>query len=856
MANLVLAVLTARRIARNAAPLACALALGGLIVLDAAERLPPVAAAAALAVLIGALVQRALRRAAAIEASALLDLEVGALLVVATFAAVLHLDGSLDGDAHAALYVVIALVSAFARPGASLLVALASAALEIAVRSVAARGAPSLLDAARAAAPHIGFMAVFSVLNAAVLRAEIGRVRKASRTHLQAEIDRLRDDARSYRLLSAPAQARGVAQKGDDERLARSGVEEIHQSVLFALRLLRESLELYTAMLLWQNDTGTHLRISELASDAPNLSEGPFLSGDGVFGAAITQRAPVVIGGLKPGYKLPYYVGPSPVRAVCALPVFEHGQLRGVLVVDRVEDRPFSPRELELIDEACRYAVRAIQNERVFVQLERAKVEQGKLYRAAEALGAATTEAGVIEAGVTSAREITSVDFAAVTLYDEAQKVHEIRAVSGDGGAELTGQRFRHNAGLVSMVLQNRHPLPYRGEYDEKRQVVFTRRVAPPSMPSIIVLPLVVHDRPLGTLVLGSRRRAAFNDSVRSTLEVLASHMAVSLSNARMMRRLEELATMDGLTGLLNKRAMLEVADQKITAARRFSRRLSVLVTDIDHFKKVNDTYGHDVGDVIIKGLGDVLRRAKRTTDAVARFGGEEFVVICEETDARGAMLLAERVREELARTTFHAAGSNGPVQCEVTCSIGIATYPEAGSTWEELFKAADESLYVSKRSGRNRSTAWSPSMRSSSSHPPAAEAPAPAKAGSEPPAPARAAAEAGAPARTAAARTAAEPGAAARTAAARTAAEAGAPARAAAARTPAAAPAAQRRAPVGSGAPALAGPDGAPAAGRRVAASGPPPAKAPGAPGEGEPRSKPRRPSEADPSSKPKTAA
>ncbi|WP_437326090.1 sensor domain-containing diguanylate cyclase [Sorangium sp. So ce381] len=856
MANLVLAVLTARRIARNAAPLACALALGGLVVLDAAAPLPPLAAATALLVLLVALVQRARRRAAAIEASALLDLEVGALLLVATFAAVLRLDGSLDGDAHAALYVVIALVSAFARPGASLLVALAAAALEIAVRSAAAsRGAPSLLDVTRAAAPHIGFMAVFSLLNATILRAELGRVRKASHTRLQAEIERLRDDARSYRLLSAPAQARGVAQRGDDERLARSGVEEIHQSVLFALRLLRESLELYTAVLLWQNDAGTHLRISELASDAPNLSEGPFLSGDGVFGAAITQRAPVVLGGLKPGYKLPYYVGPSPVRAVCALPVFEHGQLRGVLVVDRVEDRPFSPRELELIDEACRYAVRAIQNERVFVQLERAKVEQGKLYRAAEGLGAATTEAGVIEAGVTSAREITSVDFAAVTLYDEAQKVHEIRAVSGDGVAELTGQRFRHNAGLVSMVLQNRHPLPYRGEYDEKRQIVFTRRVTPPSMPSIIVLPLVVHDRPLGTLVLGSRRRAAFTDSVRSTLEVLASHMAVSLSNARMVRRLEELATMDGLTGLLNKRAMLEVADQKITAARRFSRRLSVLVTDIDHFKKVNDTYGHDVGDVIIKGLGDVLRRAKRTTDAVARFGGEEFVVICEETDARGAMLLAERVREELGRTTFHAAGSNGPVQCQVTCSIGIATYPEAGSTWEELFKAADESLYVSKRSGRNRSTAWSPAVRSNSAHPPAAEAGAPAKHAAEATGAAKQAAEAGA---TATARHAAEAAATARHAAPATArpAATAAAARAAAAKPAAGAPAPQRRPAVtggAGGAPATQGQDGAPSAGKRATAAAQAPVKAPG---EAEPRSKPRRPPDVDPTSKPKTAA
>jgi diguanylate cyclase (GGDEF)-like protein len=259
--------------------------------------------------------------------------------------------------------------------------------------------------------------------------------------------------------------------------------------------------------------------------------------------------------------------------------------------------------------------------------------------------------------------------------------------------------------------------LPYRGEYDPQHQIIFTRRITPPSMPSMVVLPLLVHERPLGTLVLGSRRRAAFNDAVRSTLEVLASHMAVSLANARMMRRLEELATMDGLTGLLNKRAMLEIAEQKIAAAKRFDRKLSVLVTDIDFFKKVNDTYGHDVGDVIIKGLGDILRRAKRNTDAVARFGGEEFVVICEETDARGAMLLAERVREELGRTTFHPHGSapsNGAnaINVNVTCSIGVSTFPEGGSTWEELFKAADESLYVSKRSGRNKSTAWSPGMR------------------------------------------------------------------------------------------------------------------------------------------------
>jgi diguanylate cyclase (GGDEF)-like protein len=230
-------------------------------------------------------------------------------------------------------------------------------------------------------------------------------------------------------------------------------------------------------------------------------------------------------------------------------------------------------------------------------------------------------------------------------------------------------------------------------------------------MPSIVVLPLVVHERPLGTLVLGSKRRAAFHEAARSTLEVLASHMAVSLSNVRMMRRLEELATMDGLTGLLNKRALLEVADQKILASRRFGRHLAALIVDIDHFKKVNDTHGHDVGDVVIKGLGEILRRMKRNTDAVARFGGEEFVIVCEETDGRGVWLLAERVREELERTTFHPTGKGG-TELKVTCSIGAAVLSEVGSTWEPLFKAADDALYVSKRGGRNKTTLWSPSLK------------------------------------------------------------------------------------------------------------------------------------------------
>jgi two-component system, cell cycle response regulator len=390
--------------------------------------------------------------------------------------------------------------------------------------------------------------------------------------------------------------------------------------------------------------------------------------------------------------------------------VLEGETMRGVLAIDRLENRAFSDDEGEMAAQAARFCLRAIQNERVFLQLERAKVEQGKLYRAAQALGAALSEKDVVDAGVSAAREIASFDLAAVTVYDDAAKSHEVVAAkSADGEIDdLVGTRFAHNSGLVSMVVQNRCPLPYRGELEAKPKVVLSKRLPWPSHPSLLVLPLVIHDRALGTLILGAKRRHAFGDSVRPTLEVLASHLAVSLSNARMVQKLETMATTDGLTGLFNKRAMLDAAMQKVAAAARFGRRLSVLLADLDHFKKVNDTYGHDVGDLVIGGLGEILKRQKRATDVVARFGGEEFVVLCEQTDEKGALLLGDRIREELSKTTFRTPKG----VLSVTCSIGIATFPEAGGDWEALFKAADDALYVSKRSGRDRCTVWRPQRK------------------------------------------------------------------------------------------------------------------------------------------------
>jgi diguanylate cyclase (GGDEF)-like protein len=321
------------------------------------------------------------------------------------------------------------------------------------------------------------------------------------------------------------------------------------------------------------------------------------------------------------------------------------------------------------------------------------------LYRASQALGEALTEDQVIAAGLAAARDLATYDFAAVTFYDARTRKHRVRQAVGEGAADFTNLTFRDNNSLTSMAVKNRHYLPYRGEFDSRQQVVFVKRANLSGMRSLLILPLVVREDAIGTLALAAHRTDAFNDSVRPTLEVLANQLAVALSNAAAVKRLEEMATTDGLTGCLNKRAFLDELESKMRSAERFGRKLSLLVTDLDHFKNVNDTYGHDVGDVVIKGLGAILIRRKRDTDIVARFGGEEFCVLCEETDTQGAVILAERVREELAQTAFVTDLG----KLSITCSIGVATFPEDARTPEELFKISDQALYAAKRSGRDR---------------------------------------------------------------------------------------------------------------------------------------------------------
>src|ERR1700758_5370113 len=159
-------------------------------------------------------------------------------------------------------------------------------------------------------------------------------------------------------------------------------------------------------------------------------------------------------------------------------------------------------------------------------------------------------------------------------------------------------------------------------------------------------------------------------------LGVIANQVAVSLENAKMYKQMETMATTDGLTGLVNHRTFQVRLTDLLGRSERHGTKLALILTDIDHFKKVNDTYGHPVGDQVLKGVAQVVRDCVRKVDLAARYGGEEFAIVLESTDREGAKLLAERIRTEVQKQVFSSEKGN----FSVTLSLGIAVYPEDGA--------------------------------------------------------------------------------------------------------------------------------------------------------------------------------
>jgi diguanylate cyclase (GGDEF)-like protein len=187
---------------------------------------------------------------------------------------------------------------------------------------------------------------------------------------------------------------------------------------------------------------------------------------------------------------------------------------------------------------------------------------------------------------------------------------------------------------------------------------------------------------------------------------VLFGTLVLSSQVTPLARRLRRLATLDGLTGVLNRATYMRMSEHELLVAKRRHQPVSVVMLDADHFKKVNDTYGHDVGDDVLKVLSATCSATLRAVDLIGRLGGEEFALTLPDTSSDGAMLVAERLRARIA--ALQVPTKKGTLQ--FTVSIGVATYPGGAEDVAALLKAADDALYRAKHGGRNRVVMWNES--------------------------------------------------------------------------------------------------------------------------------------------------
>ena len=409
----------------------------------------------------------------------------------------------------------------------------------------------------------------------------------------------------------------------------------------------------------------------------------------GVTGAAARQKRPIHCPDVS---KDPLYVvSAQRTKSELAIPLMVRDEVVGVLDCQSENLDHFDHDTIDLLTLFSTQASMALQNAQLY-SLERQRARHLEVINAiARETTAVLDQEQLLIKVCTVIQETFQVGHVSVLLREDEGML--LRASHGRFTPRAgAGGRFPATAGLWGKVLASSQSLieddvracpEYVGFYQETK--------------SRMCIPLVSFGQTLGVLMLESEQVGNFEEADVASMEAVADICATAIQNAHYVERVKQLAYLDGLTGIFNRRYFELRVVEEIDRARRFNSGMAVLMVDIDQFKRLNDEFGHLLGDEVLRQVSSIFHGQLRKIDVVCRYGGEEFAILLSQTNPQHSLQVAEKLRRLVENWQFPG------VARPVTISAGVGTYPDHGTTRDELVKSADAGLYAAKQGGRNR---------------------------------------------------------------------------------------------------------------------------------------------------------
>ena len=389
------------------------------------------------------------------------------------------------------------------------------------------------------------------------------------------------------------------------------------------------------------------------------------------------------------------------IRAYAGMPIKIKGKIAGFINLDHSEPDSFTPDLIYSLHIFADQAAVAIENARLYDATHRRAEELSILYRIGLTLTAGLEMNQILISLLEQCRQVLPIDVFYVALFDAETGRIELPLFYQEGRFEQCEARdINKNPGITGAIIRLRKTLslPDTLNPEIEREYQLIRLGGQPSR-SYVGVPLILLNQVVGVISMQSFQPYAYSAEQVRLLETIATQAAIAVQNARIYDQMKQMAITDSVTQLFTRRHFSILGRNEVERALRYNRKLSVLMVDIDHFKRINDTFGHTSGDQVLLIVANVCRQALRVTDIVGRWGGEEYVVILPEADQDGAALIAERIRRMVAETEIVV----GQATAQVTISIGVTTLNQPDQTLEVLIDNADRALYAAKQEGRNR---------------------------------------------------------------------------------------------------------------------------------------------------------